>query len=198
MKAASPTQSLTRPLNSVVPRLVGPVGGAAQRDSRKPGYPGIAGGEVTPARGLRPHDQFEGVAATVAKARHRPCLAAHQRVRICGCRRDAIGREHRDGAIEHRLRAHLEADGLLRGIANLIDQCMVAKIGAKRGLLVRLFDQLQSEDTLCEIDRDWQVARAQADVTQLVDLDHGQVRAALSHLRHCTARRKGVNGESRC
>ena len=77
--------------------------------------------------------------------------------------------------IEHRLRAHLEADGLLRGVANLIDQGMVAKIGAKRGLLVRLFDQLQSEDTLCEIDRDWQVTRAQAHITQLLDLDHGQV-----------------------
>jgi hypothetical protein len=116
----------------------------------------------------------------VGKARHRARLAARERVSICGGRRDAAVRERRDRAVEHRLRAQFEADRLLRGVAHLIDQRVVAKVGAKAGLLVGLFDQLQSENALGKIDRDWQVARAQANVTQLFDLDHRRVSVAWS------------------
>src|ERR1700741_4591413 len=49
---------------------------------------------------------------------------------------------------------------------------MVAKIGPERGLIVVFRYQLQPKDTLCEIDRRRQIARTEAHITQLLDLDH--------------------------
>ena len=125
----------------------------------------------------------------VAKARHRPRLSPRQRLCMRGCRRDASGRERRDGPIERRLRAHLQPDRLLHGVTHLIDQRVVAKIGSERGLLVVPLDQLQPEDTLGEIDRGRQVARAQTDVTQLLDLNHAQLSVGCLTQDHCRSLR---------
>ena len=86
-----------------------------------------------------------------------------------------MGRERRDRVLERRVGAQLQTDRLLRGIAGLVNQRVVAKIGAERRLLVGLLDQLQAEDALRKIDRRRQVARAEAHVTQLLDLDHARL-----------------------
>jgi len=83
-----------------------------------------------------------------------------------------VRRERRDRGLERRLAAQLQTDRLLRRVAGLVDQRVVAKIGTERRLLVGLLDQLQAEDMLRKIDRRRQVARAEADVTQLLDFDH--------------------------
>ncbi len=147
---------------------------AEMRDAR------VAAGEVAHAGVVWLGNELDPVAARIVRGDKRldtPLLTFLARAEM---HRMAGAFQLRAHRVEVRWVVQVEADSLVGRIALEIDQCVVARITAHRDLvaaeirrLALACDKLQADDVGCEAHRAVKVGRADADVADVVQVDHG-------------------------
>src|SRR5450631_2273134 len=153
---------------------------AAKGDACQSNDTGISRREIAPTRIERPQDELDHVPAGIAKTRQRAHLACRAFFLRANRGFETVPLQFADGGFELRLAVYLEAYGSLRGFAAKEDQRVIAHVRAKVGSLIAPVDQLQAKHAPGKIDRGRKVACPEADVSELVDRDHG-LRASLGH-----------------
>jgi hypothetical protein len=144
----------------------------AQSDVAEPGDARVARRKVAPAAVVRSHHQVDAVAARVAEVREGLDVALFALLHGASTHVDAGIAEQRGRLVQVGARAHLETDGVVARIALEVHQRVIALVAAKvvrTGLRAGVF---QPEDLQRILVRGREVSRAEADVADVMEVDH--------------------------
>ena len=154
--------------------------GGVEADMAELGHAGVAAGKVSGAAVERLGDEFDAVAGRVVRGDE--CLDAALVAFLARADMHAVAGAFQFGAdgVERGRVVQVETDGLIGGVAFEINHGVVACVAAHGDLvaaeirrLALTGDELQADDVGGEADRAVEVGRADAHVTDIVQVDHG-------------------------
>ena len=170
--AASPMRSLTRAEQFGPETLVAWRVGAAQANVAEARDAGVARSEVACAAVVRAHDQVDAVAAGVVKIHERTHVTLFALRRAAVAHRDPGVAELRRGRVKQLGAAQLEAHVVVSGVGLEVDQGVVTRVAAAVARALLLPHALQADQVARKAVRRAQVARAQAPIPNVQQVDH--------------------------
>src|SRR5262249_2387450 len=150
--------------------------GGPQADVREAPHPAVARGKEPPSAVVRAHDELVTVPARVGEADEvldvsRLALGARAAAHL-GLVRLELGR----GRVEGCCVRNLPSRRVVRGIALEVDERVVAVVAAEIRGVAFPARELEPEDALRVLGREPRVARSEANVPKVLEVDHALLR----------------------
>ncbi len=153
--------------------------GSAQADVAEMRDPGVARRKIALAAVIRPHDQLDPVSARVLEGEDLLDAALLAFVFCPVVHRVPCFLDLGTGLVEVFAIFQIEADSMVRGIAFEIDERVVARVAARRGLVAAEVGGLafparefQADDAGRELDGRIEIGRADPQIADVVEIDH--------------------------